>query len=620
MRTRLALLLLGLTTLVVFWSMREQSFLNMDDGIFVTENPFVRGGLSIKGIRWAFLNQLSSDVPGTDYWSPLAHISHMVDFQIYGTKPAGHYLTNLLIHVGNVALAFLLLRRLGQSFWACFLIAVLFAIHPLNVESVAWLIDRKVLLSTFCALGALLGYVRYAEMPSGSRLVLVVALYLLSFTAKALFLTLPLLLLILDFWPLRRISIRPSYGIGWRMAVEEKVPIVLVSSLGFMLTLISMQGFGSLQGLDVIRFSSRLFNASISLVSYLSKMLWPVNLCVWYPHPGNSFSAIHVLVSIAILSAISWIALKFARRMPCLLAGWLWFLVSILPVLGLVQGGHYAMADRHTYFPFIGIWMMLCLGVEQCLPVIKRHIPALNVFRWAGGLAIIWIGCLTLVTHRQLLHWRDSESLFSHALNVSTGNYIAHNNLGAALKDKLMLKKAEDHFVQALEINPHYAEAWSNLGSCRGQQGDLAGAIFALRRGLQENPGSAETWNNLGTAFSMKADMVAAGKYYKRALCLQPDFADVHFNLGNNFLDEGRLNEAIAEFRKAAATQSIQDGETHYKLALCMGLQGQMDESNVELAVASGVNPRIDWIQRLKSDLVVLPLRWHVLERKKADP
>ena len=475
-------LLLSVVTLAVFARVTAFDFLNYDDPLYVTANPQVPRGLSVEGVRWAFTTFTAAN------WHPVTWISLMLDASIGGTGPFVFHLTNLVLHLANVLLLFSFLDRVTGRLRPSAVTAALFAIHPLHVESVAWIAERKDVLSTFFLLLALIAYARFVEQPDRPRRLAVVLLFALGLLAKPMLVTLPILLLLLDAWPLRRSA-------PWRSLVPEKLPLFAMSIATGALTLAAQhqaETVGSLAGYPP---GVRVANAIVATATYLGQTIWPTGLAVFYPHPAASLAPAAVAGAAVVLMALTWSAIRLRRSHPYLLFGWGWYLVTLAPVVGIVQVGWQARADRYTYIPLIGIFLAVVWAVSE---VLAGRPALLSSLAWA---ALVPLGISAFV---QAGYWRDSETLFRHALAVTGDNAVAHSNLGTALLRRGLVAEAEGHFAEAVRINPRFAEAHSNLGAAFGRQGRIDEAILEFQRALELQPEYPDARRNLARAEAMK--------------------------------------------------------------------------------------------------------------------
>jgi hypothetical protein len=459
---------LALFTVALYWPAMKCGFLDYDDPVYITSNPRIQAGLTLDNVEWAFF---TPDVR-FGYWHPMTLLSHMLDCQLYDLHPGGHHLTNVLLHALNGVLLFLLFRRLTGSLWRSATVAALFAAHPLHVESVAWVAERKDVLSAAFGLLALLSYARYVEELKiknakckmwGGLSLLFFGLGLLS---KPMLVTLPFVMLLLDYWPMGRIAnvelrmsnyeTLKSFVIRNSSLAIEKIPfIALAIAISAVTFFLSKQG-GMMTHGETLPFGARAGNALVSYCRYVGKCFWPANLSVYYP--WHSWSAITALSAGALLLALTLVAFAQARQRPFLLVGWLWFIGMLVPVVGLAPVGDFAMADRFTYLPLVGIFIVVAWGAVD---LAGRHAGLRTAFALAGCAAVL---ACAAVTRQQLCYWLDSESLFRHAIAVTQGNFLAHNNLGTALYEQHRYDEAVDQLEQAIAEKPDYVYAHNNLG------------------------------------------------------------------------------------------------------------------------------------------------------------
>ena len=490
-RILISLVLILLTT-AAYGPIWRNDFINYDDNVYVTGNDHVKAGLSPKGIAWAFTSTEALN------WHPLTWISLQLDYQLYGLRAWGFHLTNLLLHTANSLLLFGVLQQMTGAVWRSALVAALFALHPLHVESVAWIAERKDVLSTLFWMLTLAAYLRYVRRPSVLRYLLVMLTLALGLMAKAMLVTLPCVLLLLDYWPLGRFqrnndetpmtndegSPKPqdrgpsSFGLWhyfvirrWSFVIWEKVPLFVLAAACSAMVIFAQQRGGALESLEQLSLSSRVSNALVSSVQYIVKMFWPSGLAPFYPHPRESLSWWQAAGAGLLLISISALALRLAGRRAYLIVGWLWYLGTLAPVIGIVQVGEQAMADRYTYVPLIGLFILLVWAIAD----LAAPWPALKVMllpTTAGALLI----CLVL-TWLQVRIWHDSRSLWEHTLRVTAGNYVAENNLGFTFLQEGNMPEAERHFRQAVRIKPDYARAYSSLGLALDKQEKIPEAI-----------------------------------------------------------------------------------------------------------------------------------------------
>ena len=536
-------------TASVYWQVLNHNFVYYDDNVYVTENYHVQSGLTLEGVIWSFTTNHASN------WHPLTWLSHMLDCGLYGLKPRGHHLTNLLFHIVNSLLLLVVLRRMTGALWRSAFVAAMFALHPLHVESVAWVAERKDVLSTFFWMTTMWAYVRYVRSPGFRGYLLVLILFALGLAAKPMLVTLPFVLLLMDYWPLQRFqfgsgelqpqkSINPGHPISPLLhLVREKAPFFVLAALSSAVTIVAQQSGGALTPVDKLAFGARITNALVSYASYIGKMLWPFHLAVVYPHPGKvviwqAAGAAFILVCISIL------VIRAARRHPYFAVGWLWYLGTLVPVIGVVQVGKQAMADRYTYVPLIGLFMIIAWGAADLTARWRSY--RLGLATSAGVLVIALATC----TWFQVGYWQNGAVLFEHALHVTSKNYLAHNNLGVALARQGRFDEAVAHLAKALEIRPKYAWAHNNLGAVLARQANLNEAIAHFSEALRIDPKLAEADISLGIALASQGHLHEALSHFLKALGKRPDSVEVHNNLGVTLARLDRFHEAAAHFSK----------------------------------------------------------------------
>ncbi|MGD0815520.1 MAG: tetratricopeptide repeat protein [Verrucomicrobiota bacterium] len=519
-------LFLAAITFAVFGQTLGHEFVNFDDNVYVYENPVVAGGLTFKGIVWAFSFHAAN-------WHPLTWISHMLDCQLYGLHPAGHHLTNVILHTATVIALFLVLRQMTGALWRSAFVAAVFAIHPLRVESVAWVAERKDVLSGLFFMLTIGAYVRHARNPlSAARYALVILLFALGLMCKPMLVTLPLVLLLLDYWPLQR---KEPAG----RLVLEKWPLLALSAASCAATLLAQREAMPLTG--AVSVPSLLVTALLACKVYLCQMVCPAGLAVFYPFPHQGLPVREAAMAGTLLAVISAAVVWQWRKRPWLLVGWVWYVVMLLPVLGIIQVGQQAHADRYTYLPQIGIYIAITwLATEW------------RISRAAlGGLMAGVIGLFMFCAWQQAAYWQNSETLWADALACTLDNDLAQDNLGLVLLQKGRIDAAINCFQEALRIRPDFAEARNNLGNALLQTGKVEEAIACFRQALQLRPDFAQAEDNLGYALLQTATVDEAIAHCQRALQIKPDDAEACVNLGNAFVRKGEAQDAIALYRKA---------------------------------------------------------------------
>ena len=538
--------ILGATALFVFWPATRCAFVNFDDDQYVTANPYVQNGLALASLKWATYGLVASN------WHPLTMISHMLDFQLYGLNPWGHHLTSILLHALNTMLVFILLQQMTGAKWRSAFVAALFAFHPLDVESVAWVSERKNVLSAFFGLLSLLFYVRYARKrdgiapqkskaretePSQHHLLawdygLVLFFLALGLLSKGMLVTWPCVMLLLDYWPLQRFKTSTLLKL-----ILEKIPLFVLAAVMCVVTFAVQRHAGAVATLQQLPLAERCENALVSYCLYLGKFFWPINLAVFYPLQPYKFGA--VLSAILLLAAISLFAIWRRGRWPFLFTGWFWFLGTLVPVIQLVQAGDQAMADRYLYLPSLGLLILIVWGLYELTRFWHQQLMILAV---AGSTATVLYACLTV---NQLGYWKNSETLFVHALAVTHDNYIAHNNLAAVLEDRGDYDGAISHLQEAVRIKPYDAPAVFNLGLALYSTGRYDDAIERYQQALRLDPNNPNVYVNLGNVFFMTGRLDDAATQYQQAIRLSPNDARACYDLGKVYETKKDLAEAI---------------------------------------------------------------------------
>ena len=639
--------LLAVSTIGVYWQVHNCDFVNYDDNVYVTENSNVQSGLSLENIRWAFTTGSLRN------WHPVTWLSLMVDYQLFGLNPRAFHITNLLFHIASGVLLFLAMNQMTGKMWRSSFVAALFALHPIHVESVAWIAERKDVLSTFFLMLTLLAYERYARRPGLVRYLAVAAAFSLGLLSKSMLVTLPFVLFLLDYWPLGRIQInetkgkkksqktvssKATYKQGTFFGlVKEKIPLFILSVVFSVITYLVQQEGGTMRSLEMIPLGSRIANAFISYISYIQKMIAPIRLAVLYPHPGSGLPLSYALIAGLVLLVITIALIRYRRGRPYLAVGWLWYIGSLVPVIGLVQVGAQAMADRYSYVPLTGLFIIIAWGVPE---VLSRWRYRKIVLASSGCLIISVLAVLTVF---QVEHWKNSITLFAHAVAVTNDNYTAHNNLATALDDDGQSEAAVSYYLKALAINPNYIKARYNLGNAfmhmerfdeavaqwrevlrldgdhtgshnniavvMSKQGKFKDAAEHYRDILRVRPGDAEAEKNLAAAIENQGDMEEALKHYERAnslaqsgkfeeavrsysrsLEINPKFVMAHNNLGNVYLLRGEFDKSLEHYSKAL---EIAPGfaESHYNLGVLFQKQGKTEQAASEYRRALESDP-----------------------------
>jgi tetratricopeptide (TPR) repeat protein len=546
---------LALATFFLYLPVTRNDFIVYDDPTYVTSNPYVLRGLTTRGVAWAFTSGYASN------WHPLTWLSHMLDVQLYGVQnPGAHHLTSVLFHVANTLLLFLALRRLTGALWRSAVVAAFFAWHPLHVESVAWVSERKDVLSTFFGLLTLLAYARYVteKRAKGPRIksyyAWILVFFALALLAKPMLVTLPFVLLLLDFWPLGRVAERgvqsvdsgtETTGQNLRRLVLEKIPLFGLTLISSVVTFTAQKNGGAVMDVQNLPLANRLGNAFLAYVGYLKKMFWPVDLAIFYPLP-RAIPVFQLIVAVLMLAAISVAAIVLAKRRPYVLVGWLWFLGMLVPVIGLVQVGAQAMADRYSYLSLVGIFIIFVWGLADLLGHGRLNQPSAA---WAIILPLLLV-CL-LLTRRQEPYWKNTETLFRRDLAVVDDNTLAHLSLGLYLDKIGHTEDGLEELTAALRLDPHSATIYNNLGLHFAKEHDLTNAIGCYENSLRYKPSYSDTHYNLANVLVEQGKLSEAAEQYTDALRLEPLSADAHNNLGAVLVRQGKLPEALDQFKEA---------------------------------------------------------------------
>jgi protein O-mannosyl-transferase len=562
------LILAGLTLAAyvpVFWN----GFTNFDDDTYVTENPHVRSGPTPESLVWAFTTARAAN------WHPLTWISHMIDWRLYGAEPRGHHLTSLLLHLANVILLFLLLdRATGASRESAF-VAALFAVHPLHVESVAWIAERKDVLSALFGLWSVWAYVSYTRAPSARRMALVAAALAAGLMAKPMLVTLPFCLLLLDVWPLERASL------GVRRLIVEKIPLFGLSVASSVTTFLVQRHGGAMSPIDRYPMGLRIENAVVSYAAYLGKAVWPAALAPFYPHAAVPPSSGIIAAAALLLVAVTLAAWRLRKDHPYLLTGWLWYIGTLVPVIGLVQVGKQRMADRYMYLPSIGLFIIAAWGTAA----FGRRWPR-RAGPWLFAAAAMVVAALASLTWTQARVWHDSITLFTHDIRVVGPNATAEVDLGAALESDGKTDLALGRYEEAIGIDPGNRAANNRIAGILVQRGDLDGAIAHYETALGATRHDPDTLSNLGVALAKGGRLQEAIERFREALAAATeDSAAIHTNLGNALYLTGQVDDAIAAYREAIRLDP-RDAETFENLGIALHRSGRDPEARAALVAA----------------------------------
>lgn len=618
-RKSLVCLALLILALAVFWQVRHFDFVNLDDKMYLHENPHVLSGLTVDGVKWAFTSFYASN------WHPLTWLSHMLDVDLFGLDAGSMHLVNVFFHVASTLLLFLILERMTGALGRSALVAALFALHPLHVESVAWIAERKDVLSAFFWMLTLGAYVLYKERKHPGAYLAALFFFALGLMAKPMLVTLPFVLLLLDLWPLKRLqradAIRGSgveavepltkkeksrkkrkekefhvkplpaaaqtgeASLAWSRLlplVREKIPFFVLSAASSLMTLYAQQ-HSAMVSMERIPQIARLSNAAMSYVLYIGKTVWPSNLSVFYPYPA-AWPFWQVGAAFLLLAGITAAAVYGVKRLPFVAVGWFWYLGTLVPVIGVLQVGMQAMADRYTYIPAIGLYIAAAWGAPELLK------------RWRHGkktltaVAALVVAALSVASWTQTGYWRDSVSLFSHALAVTKDNHLAHNNLGVALNAAGEKQKAAFHYAEAIRLNPGYASYHYNYANDLAAQGRTEEAVFHYTEAIRLEPGYFNAHNNLGLARASRREFKEAAVQFQEALRVRPGTAGVHHNLAVALANLGDRQEAERNLREAVRIDP-NFAEAHNDLGMMLAMRGKAQEGIVHFREALRLKP-----------------------------
>ncbi|MGA1868192.1 MAG: tetratricopeptide repeat protein [bacterium] len=562
--TFLICLFLIIANFALYGQVRNHEFINYDDSEYITENQYVQKGLTLESIVWAFTTSHASN------WHPLTWLSHMLDCHIYGTDAGKHHLTNVFFHIMNSLLLFIIFFIMTKDLWQSGFVAALFAFHPLHVESVAWVAERKDVLSTFFWMLTILSYILYIKEPRIKRYLLVFTVFLLGLMAKPMLVTLPLVLLLLDYWPLGRFQ----FGEGSKKnthLILEKIPFLLVCILSSIVTFLVQQSGGTVGSLNKYSLIPKVANAIVSYERYIEKMIWPRNLAVLYPHPGM-LPLWRVAGASLLLVVIFSLGISTIKSHPYFAVGWLWYIVTLVPVIGLVQVGIQGMADRYTYIPLIGIFIIIAWGVPNLFSIWR--------YRNVGFIVIIpvLLSVLMAFTWIQIRYWRNSVTLFKHTLDITSNNFVAHNNLGSALAEKGEIEEAMKEYSKATKIEPNFIHAHMNLGHALRKQGRTHEAIEKYLEILRKYPKHAIVHYYLGEAFKEEGEVNRAIKCYFKAIRLDSGLVDAHVSLAVALREQGKISESINKYLEILRKYP-NHALSHFNLGCALMDQGNFKEA-----------------------------------------
>ncbi len=559
-------------TAIAYAGLLRNGFVSWDDPYYVSENPRVLAGLTWPGLVWAFTTTQGAN------WHPVTWLSHMLDVQLFGPDPAMHHAVSLLLHIVNAVLLFRVLSRTTGALGPSAFVATLFAVHPVHVESVAWAAERKDVLSTLFWMLTMNVYVVYVEKPARWRYATLLIVFALGLMSKAMLVTLPFVLLLLDLWPLAR-----HERMSWRGLVREKLPLIAMSVALSVATFLAQQHAGAVQQLAGVPLASRIANGLVSYVRYIGKTVWPTGLSALYPYP-ETVESWKVLGAVVALAGVSVVAIASRSRRPYLTVGWFWYLGTLVPVIGFVQVGYQAMADRYTYIPLIGLFIIVAWGAGELTAAWSSRRAVLAAGAAAVILASMWL------TRAQVRVWHDGVSLWRHAVTVTSRNFVAFTNLGYELAKSGKSDEAIEQDRRALALAPNYLLARQNLAMALVSQGKYDAAIGEYRTALRLEPANALVRADLGLALANAHRDSAAIVEYEEALRATPDLAVAHVRLGNALLRQGDLSEAISHYKQAIRVEPS-SAEAHNNLGVALANRGDVHEAIGEFTEALRLNP-----------------------------
>jgi Flp pilus assembly protein TadD len=575
-----------ISTLLVYGQVINHQFINLDDDIYIYENPMVTAGLTTRGLAWAFSTFHASN------WHPLTWVSHMLDVQMFGLSPGPHLAVNVFFHILNTLLVLAVLFGMTNRLWRSALVAALFALHPMHVESVAWAAERKDVLSAFFALLSLLAYIRYAQAASlnWKRFLPVPLLLALALLAKPMFVTWPFVMLLLDYWPLNRLRWRPDDGLvqlikGLVPLAREKLCLFLLAGASIVITYIAQSRGGAVRPFADAPFSLRLLNAAVSYAKYFVSLFWPAKLGVYYPFSTEGIPIWLAAASFALIGGVTFVAIRTIQSRGYLFTGWAWYLGTLVPVIGLVQVGGQALADRYSYIPSVGLFVAVVWGVSDLVARGRFQLGA------AASVAVFWLTIIGSLAWVQAGFWRDSITLYRHTLMVAPdNNLVVHFNLAHVLGKQGNLNEAVTHFGEALRIKPDFFDALINIGVTLNDQRRFAEATDYLTRAVAIEPGSSKAHAQLAIALAQTGRTDEALAHFYRAFELAPNDPDVRTNLGLMLARQGRFKEAEEQLN-GALQDNPNSPEAHNNLGWVLLLQGHPEKSIPEFSAALRLRP-----------------------------
>jgi tetratricopeptide (TPR) repeat protein len=566
-------LALTVVTIAVYYHLCTYDFVSYDDLRYVCKNSNIQTGITLKTLKWAFTSGYAGN------WHPLTWLSHMLDWQLFGSNAGGHHTTNLIFHIANTLLLFLVLKKMTGMLWPSAFVAAMFALHPLHVESVAWVSERKDVLSAFFWILTMWAYACFVSRPKIWRYLLVAVFFALGLMAKPMLVTLPFVLLLLDYWPLNRLQ-NNHFG----RLVLEKIPFFVLSAASIVVTFLIQRTWGAVATITAVPLQFRVSNALISYVKYIDKMVWPVNLAIFYPHPVLNASFYFAILSAVLLLAVTFLILRLAANHRYLVTGWFWYIGTLVPVIGLVQVGSQAMADRYSYITLTGLFIIIAWG----LPDLLGKWPNRKIVLWGASLMVL--SALAMRTYFQQQYWKNSITLGQHTVDVTEDNYVAHFGLSEDMHKQGRLDEAMYHCLEAVRIRPNSLEADTRMGNILQSAGRFDEAVKMYRKCLQREPNNPNMLNDTGVALGLQGKFDEAVEYLTKALKIKPDFAAAHANLGYTLSIQGNLNESVIHFDEALRLDP-DFALAHYQLGQVLVRMGEINGAIVHFNRAIQIDP-----------------------------
>ena len=574
---------------MIYGQVGSFDFVNWDDGLYITENVYVQKGLSEEGFTWAFTTSHAGN------WHPITWLSHMLDCELYGLNPAGHHYTSIAFHIANTLILFFVLFRMTGALWKSAFVAALFAVHPLHVESVAWVSERKDVLSTFFGLLMIDAYYRYVKAPQLKNYLLVIIFLSIGLMSKPMLVSFPFVLLLLDFWPLKRIQFKNNsdlqsekstyYGPkGIFPLIVEKIPLFMLAVIICILTFFIQRSGGVVVPIEALPIKTRIANALISYVGYVLKAIWPYKLSYYYPYSIGTFSVWQICGAALLIISVIWGAIYLSRQYPYVLVGLLWYFGTLVPVIGLVQVSSQAMADRYTYIPLIGLFIVIVWGVPDILKKGQYRKIFLCV------LAIIILSALTTRAFFQASHWKNSIALFKNAVKINENNNHALNNLITALVDNGNYDEAFLYLSRALKMDPQREDLRMNLANILFLKGKPGEAISQYNEILQTDPENADLHYNLAFVLSSQKKYNEAIRHYNETLSIDPKYSKAHYNLGDIYFNQGYTTEAFMHYAEVIKLKPDYF-QAYNKLGVILSKQGKLNKAKVFFSKAIQIDP-----------------------------